>query len=153
MKTEVAKDLEYAIWSALENNSGLEEFKDSNGERSYVLAFVKRYQEASDKTDEPELPEPILDNAKIEKLLELVQKRGVFVRLPEAYFEYVEQGIMTELRVYGFAAAKAIAGLRGRKLGVMPCPLCGSDMRFSTAESNGHFHVNCSRDGCLKMGE
>jgi len=61
--------------------------------------------------------------------------------------------LLCELKVFGFAAVKEIARLRGQLSGTMPCPMCGNDLRFGTAPSNNHFRVCCTRDGCLKAME
>lgn len=67
--------------------------------------------------------------------------------------EAMEQQLRTELKIYGFAAAKQIAEWRGELSGEMPCPMCGEPLKYSTARSNGHFAAFCSRDGCLNMME
>ena len=66
--------------------------------------------------------------------------------------EQIDQ-LLAELRLYGFAAVKAIAELQGRKAGHMDCPFCGQTVTFSTAPSNGHFAVRCAREGCLSAME
>lgn len=66
--------------------------------------------------------------------------------------EQVEE-ILIELRLYGFAAVKEIARLRGQTSGAMNCPLCGQHLRFSIAASNGHLAARCERPGCLAAME
>jgi hypothetical protein len=66
--------------------------------------------------------------------------------------EQVDQ-LVRGLHVYAFAVAKEIAALCGLKRGIMPCPLCGQKLRFSTAACNGHFAARCVRDGCLNAME
>jgi hypothetical protein len=63
------------------------------------------------------------------------------------------QALLTELRIFGFAAAKEIARIKGEQSGTMACPLCGQDLRFSTAVSNNHFRARCSRKGCMNILE
>ena len=62
-------------------------------------------------------------------------------------------GIKLEFALMAFAACKEIARLRGQFAGDMDCPLCGSSLAFSTARSNGHFRVHCSRKDCLSAME
>lgn len=71
---------------------------------------------------------------------------------PDGPERAVEQLLM-ELRLYGFACAKEIARLTKKPAGSMPCPMCGSKLSYSTAESNGHFAARCSREGCIKVME
>ena len=61
--------------------------------------------------------------------------------------------VLCELQFYAFAACKCIAEIRGELSGTMVCPMCGRNLRFSTAPSNGHFAVKCSREGCLSEME
>lgn len=63
------------------------------------------------------------------------------------------QSLLAELRVFGFAAAKEIARIKGEPAGTMDCPLCGHNLRFSTAASNGHFRAQCLRKGCINIIE
>lgn len=63
------------------------------------------------------------------------------------------QQLLTELMIFGFAAAKEIARLRGQQSGTMPCPLCKQPLRFSVAPSNGHFAARCATKGCINAVE
>lgn len=59
----------------------------------------------------------------------------------------------TELLIYGFAAAKRTAQLLERTSGVMECPMCQQDLRFSVSPSNGHMSAECSTAKCINMIE
>ena len=58
-----------------------------------------------------------------------------------------------ELGIIGFAVVKQVAILRGESAGTMDCPLCGMVVRYSLSPFNGHCHVACERDGCIKAME
>lgn len=58
-----------------------------------------------------------------------------------------------ELGILGFAVVKQVAILRGESAGTMNCPLCGMVVRYSLSPFNGHCHVACERDGCIKAME
>ena len=66
--------------------------------------------------------------------------------------EQIEQ-LRMELLVYGFAAAKEIARLRGQASGSMACPLCQQRLVFGTAQCNGHFRAHCSTKDCINATE
>lgn len=58
-----------------------------------------------------------------------------------------------ELRILGFACAKDIALILGRTSGVMECPLCHGQLRFSIAAGSGHMRAQCQTEHCLNMME
>jgi hypothetical protein len=33
--------------------------------------------------------------------------------------------------------------------GLIPCPICGGNLRYSVASYNGHMHGKCEADGCV----
>ncbi len=66
--------------------------------------------------------------------------------------DHIEQ-LLRELLVFGFAAAKEIARLRGQTSGTMPCPMCQQPLRFSVSPSNNHFHARCKTENCIRISE
>lgn len=58
-----------------------------------------------------------------------------------------------ELLLYGFAIVKQMAIFSGSNSGTTDCPLCGKQVRFSIAESNGHCGAACETVGCIKAME
>jgi len=71
----------------------------------------------------------------------------------ESMAKIKEQDIKIELQMYGFAAVKEIAKLRGIREGTMECPMCGQSLQFSIAGSRKHLHARCSREGCINAME
>jgi DNA-directed RNA polymerase subunit RPC12/RpoP len=61
------------------------------------------------------------------------------IRKPIPIEEEIE-GLLSDLRTRGFAAAKRIAKLRGLGAGSMRCPLCQRELKYFTA-ANGHFRA------------
>lgn len=66
--------------------------------------------------------------------------------------EQTIKSLRMEILIYGFAAVKEIARLRGLRSGIMECPLCQSDLKFSIA-GNGHLSAKCSTSKCINMME
>jgi hypothetical protein len=66
--------------------------------------------------------------------------------------EHISQ-LLDELMIVGFAVVKEIATLRKQQSGVMLCPMCGRELRFSIAKSNGHLAAHCKRQGCINIVE
>ena len=66
--------------------------------------------------------------------------------------DFIEQAGM-ELRLYGFAVVKEVASYRGGGSGNMPCPLCGQNLKYSVAPSNGHCAARCTRELCINAME
>lgn len=50
---------------------------------------------------------------------------------------------------------KREAGIQGEQLysGVVPCPACEADLRYSIAASNGHIMAVCKTPGCVRFRE
>lgn len=61
--------------------------------------------------------------------------------------------IRLELLIYGFAAVKSLAQLRGDHSGTMECPLCLKQVRFTIAPSNGHCAAKCETPKCIAIRE
>lgn len=58
-----------------------------------------------------------------------------------------------ELLIYGFAIVKQMALLSGDRAGYVECPLCGGEVTWSIAGSNGHCAARCGREGCINAME
>lgn len=58
-----------------------------------------------------------------------------------------------ELLLYGFAVVKQMAIYSGETTGRTQCPLCGQQVRFSIASSNGHCAAQCETDKCINARE
>jgi uncharacterized Zn-finger protein len=58
-----------------------------------------------------------------------------------------------ELKLYGFAVVKEVAGMRAKPTGEMPCPLCGNVLRYRLAKSNGHCAARCKTNHCINAME
>lgn len=60
-------------------------------------------------------------------------------------------------RIDGAIAAKRSilehAGGRRGVSGRVPCPVCGGELRYSIAASNGHIWACCGTAGCVKFLE
>jgi hypothetical protein len=58
-----------------------------------------------------------------------------------------------EILLYGFAVVKEMAAYSGQQSGNMACPLCGNEVRFSIAPSNGHCAARCQTESCINAME
>lgn len=63
------------------------------------------------------------------------------------------EGARQELLVYGFAVVKGMALLSGQAAGATTCPLCGRQVKFAIAKSNGHCGARCETEGCINARE
>jgi hypothetical protein len=72
--------------------------------------------------------------------------------------DLVDDDMETTLRAFGLVIAhvRKTHGPYVRRQsadvqGTMPCPICGSDLRYSRAAYNGHHHAHCAKAGCLHI--
>jgi ribosomal protein L37AE/L43A len=58
-----------------------------------------------------------------------------------------------ELLVYGFAVVKQMALFAGDGSGKTECPLCGKQVKYRIATSNGHCAAKCETENCISAME
>lgn len=58
-----------------------------------------------------------------------------------------------ELLLYGFAVVKGMAERSGQNSGFTACPLCGKQVKYRIAKSNGHCAAKCETTNCISAQE
>lgn len=67
----------------------------------------------------------------------------------EAEMERLMEETISEISFWNSLKATNKRGTSG----ICKCPRCGGDCRWSIASTNGHMHVACLTDGCVRFME